>query len=49
MYKKHYTGYSGDGVTCTNIDECASSDHDCHANAECTDTVGSWDCACSTG
>ena len=27
------TGYSGDGTTCTEIDECVAGTHDCHALA----------------
>ena len=31
-------------------DECASSDtNDCHANAACTNTEGSFTCACNAG
>ena len=28
------------------IDECASGTHDCSANAECSNTQGSYDCTC---
>ena len=31
------------------IDECASGTDDCSANAECTNTAGSFDCFCNAG
>ena len=30
------------------MDECAS-DNECHANAQCTNTAGSYTCACLDG
>eukprot|EP00286_Rhodomonas_abbreviata_P027873 CAMPEP_0181303152 /NCGR_PEP_ID=MMETSP1101-20121128/8394_1 /TAXON_ID=46948 /ORGANISM="Rhodomonas abbreviata, Strain Caron Lab Isolate" /LENGTH=1307 /DNA_ID=CAMNT_0023408683 /DNA_START=219 /DNA_END=4139 /DNA_ORIENTATION=+ len=42
-----YVRYS-DVVACSNIDEC-SGFNDCHANANCTDTNGSFTCTCNTG
>jgi len=41
------SGYAGDGVTCSNVDECATSP--CDPNATCTDTAGSFSCACNAG
>eukprot|EP00163_Fabomonas_tropica_P031621 TRINITY_DN758_c0_g1_i6.p1 TRINITY_DN758_c0_g1~~TRINITY_DN758_c0_g1_i6.p1 ORF type:complete len:1705 (+),score=582.65 TRINITY_DN758_c0_g1_i6:207-5321(+) len=38
-------GYTGDGFTCTDIDECAQNP--CDANAACTNTAGSFTCACN--
>ncbi|WP_437805324.1 EGF domain-containing protein [Sorangium sp. So ce1078] len=35
--------------TCTDIDECALGTDDCDANAACTNTPGSFTCACTTG
>ena len=40
------------GYFCTqfsDINECASGTHNCHANAACTNTDGSFTCACNTG
>ncbi|WP_441292514.1 FG-GAP-like repeat-containing protein [Sorangium sp. KYC3313] len=40
-------GYSGDGVTCTNIDECAESP--CQNGGTCIDGINSYTCACLPG
>ncbi|WNG28841.1 hypothetical protein F0U62_36210 [Cystobacter fuscus] len=40
-------GYEGDGVTCTNIDECAASP--CLNGGTCTDGINSYTCACAPG
>ena len=32
---------------CLDIDECSRSESTCHQNAKCTNTVGSFDCACN--
>lgn len=38
---------SGDGRTCTDVDECASQRHHCpHA---CVNTPGSYECRCEDG
>ncbi|CAH1230750.1 FBN1 [Branchiostoma lanceolatum] len=34
---------------CGNINECAMDTDNCHANASCTDTDGSFTCTCSDG
>ena len=43
-------GYSGDGLTCTNIDECADSAlNNCDVNASCVDNDGGFSCFCNIG
>jgi hypothetical protein len=42
------TGYSGDGVSCIDVDECAGA-NPCDPNARCTNTPGSFTCACQQG
>ena len=31
------------------VDECADDIDNCHANADCTDNIGSFSCMCSSG
>ena len=31
------------------VDECADDTDNCHANADCTDNIGSFSCTCSIG
>ena len=37
------------GQTCADINECLLATHSCHDNALCSNTVGSFDCACQSG
>ena len=37
-------GYTGDGLSCTNIDECADGTDDCADGYACGDTEGSFEC-----
>ena len=39
-------GYSGDGLTCTDIDECADGLDMCAQGAKCTNTPGNYTCEC---
>ena len=31
------------------VDECVTPEHDCHENANCTNSIGSYYCTCITG
>lgn len=43
------SGYDGDGeTTCSDVDECSGSNN-CHPDATCTNTVGSYSCDCKAG
>ncbi|XP_078069535.1 nidogen-1 [Mustelus asterias] len=41
------TGFSGDGKSCVDVDECQSSR--CHPYAQCYNSPGSFSCRCSPG
>lgn len=42
-------GFEGDGITCSDIDECRAGTDSCDANANCTNTAGSSSCVCWSG
>ena len=43
------SGYTGNGMVCTDVDECALDMDDCDANAACTNTLGGFVCTCTDG
>ena len=43
------SGYSGDGITCTNVDECNDGSNTCDVNAACADHDGGYTCTCNNG
>ncbi len=43
------TGYTGNGVTCADVNECSTSNGGCSANATCTNLPGTRSCACNAG
>ena len=42
-------GFSGDGFTCNDLDECKLGTHNCSVNADCTNDIGSFTCTCKPG
>jgi hypothetical protein len=42
-------GYSGDGHSCADIDECSNGTAVCSSNANCVNRPGSYSCVCKAG
>ncbi|CAG5108086.1 Oidioi.mRNA.OKI2018_I69.chr1.g3626.t2.cds [Oikopleura dioica] len=42
-------GYTGDGFSCSDVNECLTGKSDCDEHASCTNTIGSHVCTCPNG
>ncbi|XP_058506572.1 pro-epidermal growth factor [Solea solea] len=42
-------GFTGDGQSCVDIDECKLGTHNCNKNEECQNTLGKYLCKCRAG
>ncbi|XP_040205585.1 uncharacterized protein LOC120936885 [Rana temporaria] len=43
------SGFSGDGIHCTDIDECSAGTNACDQNANCSNIIGNYTCTCREG
>ncbi|PIN88281.1 hypothetical protein AB205_0050770, partial [Aquarana catesbeiana] len=43
------SGFSGDGIHCTDFDECSAKTSKCDQYANCTNTIGNYNCTCREG
>ena len=44
------SGFSGNGTTCFDVNECRAENHNCHkGGADCLNTIGSYECRCRPG
>ena len=43
------SGFTNDGGTCIDVDECAAGTHDCDMHATCTNGPGTFECNCNAG
>merc|ERR1712136_723036 len=42
-------GYSGDGFSCVDNNECTDGTNNCSPDSQCTNTVGAYTCTCNEG
>ena len=43
------TGFTGNGISCLDIDECVNNMDNCDTNATCVNAQGSFGCSCKNG